>query len=81
MTDKHQREKFLEGNVKDLDTAYSVPGVARFRVNIFKQRGSYGIVLRKIPLKVPTLDELGIPEVVKKISMEEALQEAVSRQL
>jgi twitching motility protein PilT len=71
LLNEEQKEMFEGKNVKDIDTAYSVPGVARFRVNIFRQRGTLGIVLRKIPLKVPNLDELGIPEVVKKLAMEE----------
>ena len=60
----------LDG-VHDLDAAYSIPGQARFRVNIFRQKGSYSIVLRVIALEIPTMEELGLPEVVKQIAMEE----------
>jgi twitching motility protein PilT len=48
------------------DLSYSVPGLARFRVNIFRQRGTYAIVMRVIPQKIPTFDELNIPVVLKE---------------
>lgn len=43
------------------DLSYAIPSVARFRVNIFRQRGSYAIVMRVIPTKVPSFDALGLP--------------------
>jgi twitching motility protein PilT len=43
------------------DLSYALPGVARFRVNIFKQRASYAIVMRVIAMRVPTFDDLGLP--------------------
>jgi twitching motility protein PilT len=49
------------------DISYALPGVARFRVNIFRQRSSYAVVMRVIPVKVPTFDELGLPEVLESI--------------
>jgi twitching motility protein PilT len=55
---------------KDLDIAYSVPGLGRFRCNIFVQRGTIGIVFRIIQTKIPTIDELNLPEIIKKIAME-----------
>jgi twitching motility protein PilT len=48
------------------DLSYSIPGLARFRVNIFRQRGTYAIVMRVIPQKIPTFDELNIPVVLKE---------------
>ncbi len=42
---------------------------ARFRVNVFRQRGEVGMVLRRIPAKIPTIDELGLPEVLKSLVM------------
>ena len=44
------------------DLSYALPGVARFRVNIFRQKGSYAIVMRVIPMKIPGFAELGLPE-------------------
>jgi twitching motility protein PilT len=54
----------------DLDLAYSVPGLGRFRCNIFMQRGTVGLVFRVIPMRIPTIDELLLPEVIKKITAE-----------
>lgn len=53
----------------ELDFAYSLPGVSRFRVNIHRQRGSVGAVLRVIPKEMPTLDKLGMPPVVREMTM------------
>ncbi len=55
---------------KDIDFAYGVPGVGRFRCNVFVQRGSLGIVFRVIPIKIPTVEELHLPDILKKIAME-----------
>ncbi|MFQ5735749.1 MAG: type IV pilus twitching motility protein PilT [Thermodesulfobacteriota bacterium] len=55
---------------KQVDMAYSVPGLGRFRVNIFQQRGAVGIVLRVIPIRIQTFDELNLPKVIQKISNE-----------
>lgn len=49
------------------DLSYAVPSVARFRVNIFQQRGSYAIVMRVIPTAVPTFDALGLPPTLAEI--------------
>jgi twitching motility protein PilT len=57
--------------MKEYDTSYYIDGVGRFRVNILKQKGKFGAVLRIIPRKIPTLDELGLPPVLKKLSHEE----------
>ncbi len=52
----------------DLDCSYSIAGVARFRVNVMRQRGSISLVLRYIPAKIPTFDDLGLPEVCKTLA-------------
>src|SRR6266704_5146919 len=49
------------------DLSYGIAGVARFRVNIFKQRGSCAIVMRVVPDKIPGFDELHLPEALKEI--------------
>src|SRR5216117_3969068 len=64
-----QRQKFKE--TQEVDLAYSVPGLGRFRVNIFQQRGTVGLVLRVIPMQIRTIDELGLPPVMKRIAVEE----------
>ncbi len=67
MNDK-QREKFEE--VNEVDLAYSVPGLGRFRANVFMQRNSVSAVFRVIPFKVASLDDLLMPQVLKKIAQE-----------
>lgn len=52
----------------EIDTSFSSPGIGRYRVNAYKQRGSYGMALRIIPLEVPTIDDLGLPKVVKDLA-------------
>jgi twitching motility protein PilT len=64
-----QTEIFKKKN--DMDLAYSVPGLGRYRCNVFMQRGTVGLVFRVIPVKIPTIDELNLPEVIKKLSMEQ----------
>ncbi len=64
-----QRLRFEENN--EVDLAYGVPGLGRFRVNVFMQRNSVSAVFRVIPYKVATLDELLMPRVLKKIAGEQ----------
>ncbi|MEI7832014.1 MAG: PilT/PilU family type 4a pilus ATPase, partial [bacterium] len=52
----------------ELDFAYSMPGLSRFRVNVYRQRGSVGSVFRVIPTDIPTLDKLKMPEVVRELT-------------
>ncbi|MCG6894784.1 MAG: twitching motility protein, partial [Desulfobacteraceae bacterium] len=52
------------------DSSYELPGKARFRVNIFSQRGNYSVVLRKLETKIPTVKELGLPKPFFKIAEE-----------
>lgn len=53
---------------KELDTAYKTEKGARFRINIFKQRGSLGIVFRFIPPKISTIEDLKLPEITKNLA-------------
>jgi len=50
------------------DTSYSIPDLARFRVNIFRQRGTYAIVMRTIPMVIPSFDDLKLPPQLKDIA-------------
>lgn len=54
--------------LQEYDTSYSIPGVARFRVNVHRQRGSLSMVLRIIPTEVPSVEGLGLPPVLKTIA-------------
>jgi twitching motility protein PilT len=58
-------------NEQEADFAYAVPGLGRFRVNAFKQRGSSSMVLRTIPMEAPTFDQLKLPDVVKQLAEED----------
>src|SRR6266852_5663039 len=64
-----QKQKFKEN--LEIDIAYSVPGLGRFRCNVFQQRGTVGLVLRVIPVKIMTVRELGLPVVMEKIAQEQ----------
>ena len=66
MNDKQTAE--FDGT-NECNFAIGMPGVARFRVNAFVQRGSVGLVFRTITTKIPKLEELGLPEVLKDIAM------------
>jgi twitching motility protein PilT len=52
------------------DSSYSVPGKARFRVNIFSQRGNYSVVLRKLNTKIPSLADMKLPDIFHTIAKE-----------
>ena len=61
-----QRKRFE--NEQQLDFAYAIPGVARFRVNCFFQRGAVSAAFRLIPHDVPALDSLGVPPVLRELT-------------
>jgi len=65
----YQKEKFKAQN--ELDLAYGVPGLGRFRVNVFQQRGTIGVVLRVIPFKIATIEQLVLPKVLEKVAGEQ----------
>ena len=50
------------------DTSYSIPDIARFRVNIFRQRGTYAIAMRIIPMTIPTFEDLKLPPQLREIA-------------
>ena len=68
MMTNRQKQKFKEN--AELDMAYGVAGLGRFRVNVFQQRGNVGMVLRVIPTKIRTLEELLLPRVTDRICQE-----------
>jgi twitching motility protein PilT len=69
MMTNRQKQKFKE--TAELDMAYGVAGLGRFRVNVFQQRGNVGMVLRVIPTKIRTIEELELPAVTEKICEEQ----------
>jgi twitching motility protein PilT len=64
-----QKQRFEEA--READLAYGIPGLGRFRVNAFQQRGTVGVVFRVIPFGVKTIEQLHLPKVVESISMEQ----------
>jgi twitching motility protein PilT len=69
MMSSRQKERFK--NQLEIDIAYSVPGLGRFRCNIFQQRGTVGLVLRVIPGRILTVRELLLPPVLERICGEQ----------
>src|SRR4029078_3301436 len=65
MMSNRQKQKFKDAS--ELDMAYGVAGLGRFRVNVFQQRGNVGLVLRMIPTKIKALEELFLPGVIEKV--------------
>ena len=69
MMNDRQRRLFEENS--EVDLAYAVPGLGRFRVSAYRQRGTVAMVFRTISFAIPTLDGLNLPPVLKKICQEE----------
>jgi twitching motility protein PilT len=65
---KKSRYKGSLDDLQQYDTAYGVPGVGRYRVNVYRQRGTLAIALRSIPLTIPHLADLGVPAVVETLA-------------
>ena len=76
-TERMMRELLPEHRIKDFennneaDFAYAAPGLGRFRVNAFRQRGSVSLILRAIPFEAPSLEQLGLPAVVRELAEQE----------
>lgn len=65
------RKSRFRGALDDLqqyDTSYSIPGIGRYRVNVYRQRGSLALALRAIPLCIPSFEELGLPAVMHQLA-------------
>jgi twitching motility protein PilT len=67
MTDKQIR-RFSEHN--EIDFAYSASNIGRFRVNIYRQRGSISVAMRQVATQIPSFEELHLPEVIKRLALE-----------
>jgi twitching motility protein PilT len=63
----NQEQRTAFGKERELDFAYSTPGLARFRVNALQQRGTISLVFHIVPSQVPSIDELGLPEICKQL--------------
>ena len=69
LSDPEKKEEFSQDN--EVDFSFELDGVARFRVNAYRQRGSVSMVLRAIPFTIRTIAELDLPPVVEKLATEE----------
>jgi len=67
----NERQKRIFDENYEVDLSYGVPGLGRFRVNAFAQRGTVALVLRAIPIAIPTLETLNLPPVLKKLALEQ----------
>lgn len=65
--DEKQRKKFEETN--EMDLAYNLEGVARYRANVFRQMGKLEMVMRAIPIKIPSIEELNLPSILNEIAL------------
>ncbi|MGH2539399.1 MAG: type IV pilus twitching motility protein PilT, partial [Actinomycetota bacterium] len=65
---EHKKREFAETNEADL--GYTLSGVGRFRVNVFRQRGSVAMIFRRVRTSATTVDDLGLPEVVTRLANE-----------
>lgn len=68
LMDQEQQKQFEL--VPEMNLAISEPNIGRFRINIFKQRNSLALVIRNIKVDIPNADQLGLPEILKKVIME-----------
>lgn len=69
LLDENQKAHFAQYH--EIDVGYGISGLGRFRISIFKQRGTVRIVVRNIPYKVPTFQELCLPDIISKIAANE----------
>ena len=65
---RSQKNRAALEDIQELDTSYSVAGVGRFRVNLYRQRGSMSAILRMIPADVPNLEQLGLPPSIMNLA-------------
>ncbi len=68
VTIQEQRDAFVRE--RELDFAYSVPGLARFRVSALQQRGTVSLAFRLVSIKAPSIDELGLPQICKELILQ-----------
>lgn len=61
-----QMEQFLE--IGDMDFSYGIPGISRYRVNVYRQKGFAGLTIRLIPTRIPAIAELGLPPITEELA-------------
>ncbi len=60
-----EQQKTFEQTL-EMDSSFGIEGIARFRVNVFRQRDAVGVSIRMLPHQIPTLESLGVPDIIKK---------------
>jgi twitching motility protein PilT len=65
LSDKH---KYILQDKGEIDFSYAISGIGRFRVNVYQQRGTYGIAIRPIPLEIPSARDLGLPTILNDLA-------------
>jgi len=65
IVNERQKNEFLETG--ELDFGYTLQDICRFRINVFRERGNIGAALRFIPIKIPTMEEIGLSKVIEKV--------------
>ncbi len=67
----HERDRQRIDELLDYDCSWGLPGLGRFRVNLLRQRGTFSIVMRVIPIEIPTFEDLRLPGVLERIAQTE----------
>jgi len=67
LTTQEQRRRFVKE--PDMDFPYTLPGLSRFRVSVLRQRGTLALAFRLVPDNIPTIEELGLPQVCKELAL------------
>jgi len=67
----HEKDRQRIDELLDYDCSWGLPGLGRFRVNLLRQRGTFSIVMRVIPIEIPTFEDLRLPAVLEKIASAE----------
>ncbi|MEX1256997.1 MAG: PilT/PilU family type 4a pilus ATPase [Gemmatimonadota bacterium] len=67
----HERDRERIDEISDYDCSWGIQGIGRFRVNILRQRGTYMIVMRVLPIEIPTFEDLRMPKVLEKAAENE----------
>ncbi|PHS36504.1 MAG: type IV pili twitching motility protein PilT [Alkaliphilus sp.] len=63
-----KEQRMIVDDKGEIDASFSNPGIGRFRINIYKQRGSFSLAIRIVSLIIPTIEELGLPLILKDLS-------------
>ena len=70
LLEEHLTKKRIDSlnHGKEIDFSIGIPGISRFRVNLFKQRGNIVAALRRLPYEIPSIDSLGLPDIIKNLT-------------